>query len=127
MARQIIHPQGSYPTAGYARGVRAGDTLYLAGHIARVPDGRIVAGGVAEQAEQVFRNLGEVLDAAGAAFTAIVKMNIYALEPEYRLPILAVRDRYCVPGTFASTFVVPRALASPDLLVEIEAIAYLGD
>ncbi|HUZ02649.1 MAG TPA: RidA family protein [Thermomicrobiaceae bacterium] len=127
MAKQIVHPQGSYPTAGYARGVRAGDTLYLAGHIARRPDGQVVAGDVAAQAEQVFRNLGEVLAAAGADFSALVKMTIYALEPEYRLPILAVRDRYCQPGTFASTFVVPRALASPDLLVEIEAVAYLGD
>lgn len=127
MAKQIIHPEGSYPTAGYARGVRAGNTLYLAGHIARTPDGRTVAGDVAAQADQVFRNLGEVLAAAGADFSALVKMNIYALEPEYRLPILAVRDRYCRPGTFASTFIVPRALAAPELLVEIEAVAYLGD
>jgi 2-iminobutanoate/2-iminopropanoate deaminase len=127
MPRQVIHPASSYRTAGYARAVRAGDTVYLAGHIARDAEGSVVGSDIATQTEQVFKNIGQVLREAGTDFDAIVKMTIYAIDPTYRTTILEVRDRYCVPGTFASTFIVPRALASPELLVEIEAIAYVGD
>jgi 2-iminobutanoate/2-iminopropanoate deaminase len=127
VAKQIIQPQNAYPTAGYARGVRAGDTIYLAVHIARGQDGKIVSTDIEEQADQVFRNIGDVLAAVGTDFSSIVKMNIYAMDPEYRMTVLAVRDRYCVPETFASTFIVPQALATPELLVEIEAIAYVGE
>lgn len=127
MAKEIIQPGSMYRTAGYAHAVRAGDTIYISGHIARDGTGALVSGDIERQADQVFRNIREVLNSAGADMDALVKMNIYAMSPEYRSTILSVRDRYCTPGTFASTFIVPQALASPDLLLEIEAIAYVGD
>ncbi len=126
--KRIIHPEDMYPAAGYARAVQVGDTLYIAGHVARNDQGEVVGvGDVERQAEQVFRNLGRVLQAAGASFDDVVKMNIYALRPEYRLPILGVRDRYLQPRTFVSTFVVVQALASPEILVEIEAVAVVAE
>lgn len=126
--KRVIHPQDMYPTAGYARAVQAGNTIYLAGHIAKNDRNEVVGlGDVERQAEQVFQNIGRVLRAAGASFEDIVKMNIYALSPEYRLPILGVRDRYVPRETYASTFIVPQALAAPELLVEIEAIAVVQD
>lgn len=103
---------------------RAGNTIYIAGHIARNDQNEVVGvGDVERQAEQVFQNIGRVLEAAGASFDDIVKINIYGMKAEYRLPILAVRDRFLKPQTYASTYIVPQALASPDLLLEIEAVA----
>ncbi len=122
--KRIIHPEDMYPAAGYARAVQAGNTIYISGHIPRDDKGQTVApGDVERQAAQVFDNIGRVLKAAGATFDDIVKINIYALKAEYRVPILAVRDRYLKRQTFASTYIVPQALASPDLLLEIEAVA----
>jgi enamine deaminase RidA (YjgF/YER057c/UK114 family) len=122
--KRIIHPEDMYPAAGYARAVQAGDTLYISGHIPRDDQGRTVApGDVERQAVQVFENIGRVLRAAGATFDDIVKINIYAMSPDHRVPILAVRDRYLAPRSFASTYIVPQALAAPDLLLEIEAVA----
>ncbi|MBI3107264.1 MAG: RidA family protein [Candidatus Rokubacteria bacterium] len=125
-AKRIIHPEDMYPAAGYARAVQAGNTLYISGHIPRDDKGQTVGkGDVERQAVQVFENIGRVLKAAGATFDDIVKINIYALHADYRLPILAVRDRYLKRQTFASTYIVPQALATPDLLLEIEAIAVI--
>jgi enamine deaminase RidA (YjgF/YER057c/UK114 family) len=122
--KRVIHPTDMYPAAGYARAVQAGNTIYISGHIPRDDAGQTVApGDVERQAIQVFENIGRVLRAAGASFDDIVKINIYALHPDYRTPILAVRDRYLKRQTFASTFIVPQALAAPDLLLEIEAVA----
>ncbi len=126
--KRIIHPEGMYRTAGYARAVQAGNTIYIAGHIARNDQNEVVGvGDVERQAEQVFQNIGRVLEAAGATFDDIVKITIYGMSPDYRLPILAVRDRFLKPQTYASTYVVPQALASPDLLLEIEAVAVVAE
>jgi 2-iminobutanoate/2-iminopropanoate deaminase len=125
--KRVIHPPDMYPTAGYARAVQVGDTLYISGHIPKNDRNEIVAlGDVERQADQVFQNIGRVLAAAGSTFDDLVKMNIYALSPDYRLPILAVRDRYVRRETYASTYIVPQALAAPELLLEIEAIAVVG-
>jgi len=122
--KRIVHPEDMYPTAGYARAVQAGNTIYIAGHIAKNSRNEIVGiGDVERQAEQVFQNIGHVLKAAGATFDDIVKINCFALSAEYRMPILAVRDKYLKQRTYVSTYVVPQALAHPDLLLEIEAIA----
>lgn len=122
--KRIVHPEDMYPTAGYARAVQAGNTLYIAGHIAKNDANQIVGvGDVKRQTEQVFDNLGRVLKAAGASFDDIVKINMFALSADYRETILAVRDKYLKQRTYVSTYVVPRALAHPDLLIEVEAVA----
>ncbi len=122
--KQVIHPRDMYPTSGYARAVKAGNTIFVAGTIAKNDQNEIVGiGDVVRQTEQVFENIGRILSAAGAAFDDIVKMNIYAMRAEDRMAILNIRDRYVKEETYASTFIVPRALAAPELLVEIEMVA----
>lgn len=126
--KRIIHPEDMYRAAGYARAVQAGNTLYISGHIARNDQNEVVGiGDVEQQAVQVFENIGRVLQAAHASFDDVVKMNIYAMSPDDRLTILGVRDRYLTPRTYASTYIVPQALASPDLLLEIEMIAVVDE
>ncbi len=126
--KRVIHPEDMYVPAGYARAVQAGNTIYISGHIARNDQGEVVGiGDVERQAVQVFENIGRVLRAGGATFDDVVKINIYAMSADYRLTILAVRDRYLERQTFASTYIVPQALASPELLVEIEAIAVVDE
>ncbi|MCA1614175.1 MAG: RidA family protein [Acidobacteria bacterium] len=62
----------------YSQAVAVGDYVFTSGQIPTDPaTGEFVAGGIAEQTEQVFRNLSEVLKAAGAGLGDVVKATVY--------------------------------------------------
>ena len=84
-------------------------------------------GDAAAQVEQVFRNLRTVVEASGGTLDDIVKLNIYVTDAAYRPAIVAARQRHFQEGRYpASTYLVVSALALPQLLVEIEAVAMVG-
>src|SRR5919205_4386906 len=70
---------GNAASAGgpYSQGVRAGDTVYLAGAIPALPDGTRVTGSFAEQAHAAFRNLAATAEAAGASLDQAVRVGVY--------------------------------------------------
>ena len=99
-------------------------TIYISGQIAFDKDGKLVgAGDMKAQAEQVFKNLQAALDAAGAKFTDVVKMNSYITDMSKIQAVRDVRARYFGEVTPASTFVQVAGLVRPDLLLEIEVVA----
>jgi 2-iminobutanoate/2-iminopropanoate deaminase len=99
-------------------------TVYIAGQIAFDKDGTIVgAGDMKAQAEQVFKNLQAALDAAGAKFSDVVKMNTFITDMSKAPAVREVRARYFGETTPASTLVQVAALARPELMLEIEVIA----
>ncbi|RMH02670.1 MAG: RidA family protein, partial [Planctomycetota bacterium] len=61
----------------YSQGVVAGGFLFASGQVALRPDGSLVEGGVAEQTEQVLRNLDAVLRAAGCSRRDVVKCTVF--------------------------------------------------
>jgi reactive intermediate/imine deaminase len=123
---QILKPDTVHPTTGYSHAVRAGDTLYISGQVAQDRDGNVVGkGDIATQAAQVYANLKAVVEAAGGTLEDIVKLNTYTTSLAYRPAIAEARAKYWQSDWPASTFVVISSLASPDYLVEIEAIAVL--
>ncbi len=101
--------------------------VYIAGQLALDRKGNIVGkGDFRAQAIQVFENLKSALAAVGATFNDVVKINNYVRDMGHRPIYQEVRDRYvntAVPP--ASTLVGVTALALPDALLEIEAIALL--
>src|SRR5439155_21916152 len=116
-----------HPTTGYSPAVRAGNTLYISGQVAQDRDGNLVGkGDIAAQAAQVYANLTAVVEAAGGTLQDIVKLNTYTTSLAYRPAIAEARTKYWQSDWPASTFVVISSLASPDFLVEIEAIAVLS-
>jgi reactive intermediate/imine deaminase len=119
-------PTLSKPT-GYTHIVEVtgpGKTIYIAGQIALDKDGNVVgARDMKAQAEQVFKNLQAALDAAGAKFSDVVKMNTYVTDMEQAPAVREVRARYFGDTTPASTLVQVVRLARPELLLEIEVIA----
>jgi 2-iminobutanoate/2-iminopropanoate deaminase len=119
-------PTLSKPT-GYTHLVEVtgpGKTIYIAGQIALDKDGNVVgAGNMKAQAEQVFKNLQAALDAAGAKFSDVVKMNTYVTDMEQAPAVREVRARYFGDTTPASTLVQVVHLARPEFLLEIEVIA----
>ena len=79
MAKTIISTDRAPKAIGtYSQAVKAGNTVYLSGQIPLVAETmELVSDNFAEQAEQVFRNLAAVAEAAGGSLADAVKLNIY--------------------------------------------------
>jgi reactive intermediate/imine deaminase len=115
------------PLSHYTDAVRGGDTLWISGMLAFDSDGSIVGGAdVVAQTEQVFRNLELVLRHCGAEFENVVKVVVYLIDVSARPAINEVRKLYFGDARPASTLVEVAALAHPEALVEIEAVAHVG-
>jgi 2-iminobutanoate/2-iminopropanoate deaminase len=81
MRRVIATPDAPKAVGPYSQAVLVGDTLYCSGQIPLDPvTGEVVAGGVREQAERVFLNLGAVLRASGMDFSDVVKATIFTTD-----------------------------------------------
>src|SRR6202035_2068303 len=66
------------PVGPFSPAVRAGEFVYLSGQVAQdATTGRLIAGDVAVQTEQIFKNLEAVLRAAGKTFADVVKVSVY--------------------------------------------------
>lgn len=126
-----IRPTGlaNAPTYTHVVGARGAETLYIAGQVAMDAAGKTVGvGDLAAQTEQVMQNLQTALHAAGATFKDVVKITTFVVgySPEQRTTIAAIRGKYLPEGTPpASTLVGVAALASPEWLIEIEAVAVI--
>jgi 2-iminobutanoate/2-iminopropanoate deaminase len=126
VANEIIRPETTAKTTGYSPAVRAGNTLYISGQVAQNRDGKLVGkDDIAAQAAQVFANLQAVIEAAGGTMHDIVKLNTFTTSLEFRPAIAEARGKYWQADWPASTFVVISSLATPDFLVEVEAVAVL--
>lgn len=102
-------------------------TVYTAGQVSIDERGMVIgAGDLAAQTAQAMRNVGLALAAAGASYADIVKITTYVVnyKPEHRAVIGSARAPFFSNRTPpASTLVGVSALAVPDWLVEIEAVA----
>jgi enamine deaminase RidA (YjgF/YER057c/UK114 family) len=129
VVREHKNPPGLSAPRGYTHVVSAsgGRTVYVAGQVALDVQGEVVGkGDLRAQARQVFENLRTALSSAGASFKDVVKWNAYVvnLKPE-DLPVLREARADALKDTTppASTLVGVQALANPDFLIEVEAIA----
>lgn len=126
-AQQFIQPEGLSKPSSYTHVVVAGNTVYISGQVANNEKGEVVGkGDLRAQVTRVYENLATCLKAAGVTFDQVVKMNTYVVnfKPEDLAVIREVRTNYLnKEHPPASTLVGVQALASPDWMVEIEAIA----
>jgi len=117
----IAKPTGRYQHAiEVKQGAR---TLYLSGQVGNLPDGSIPKT-IEAQAAAVWANIGAILADAGMGFADLIKITILLTDKSYILPSRAARDKAL--GDIrppASTLMIVSALASPDFMIEIEAIA----
>jgi enamine deaminase RidA (YjgF/YER057c/UK114 family) len=122
-------PEGLLTNQGFSQVVVAMGkrTIYTAGQVSIDERGELVGGDdLAAQTAQAMRNVGLALAAAGAGYADIVKITTYVVEyrPEQRAVIGKARASFFASGELpASTLVGVAALALPDWLVEIEAVA----
>ena len=122
-------PEGLLHNAGFSQVVVAAGkrTIYTAGQVSIDERGNLVgADDLAAQTEQVMRNVGLALAAAGASFADVVKITTYVVnyKPAHRAIIGRARMPFFAKRPPpASTLVGVSALALPEWLVEIEAVA----
>jgi enamine deaminase RidA (YjgF/YER057c/UK114 family) len=124
--------EGLFKSPAYSHTVVAtgARTVYISGQVAMDAEGKLVGeGDIGAQTEQVMRNLGAALAAAGASFADVVKITTYVVDykPEMRTVIGKARSPFFAGREPpASTLVGVSALAAPGWLIEIEAIAVVG-
>jgi len=113
------------PFSRYSQAVEApadARWLYISGQVGAKPDGTILRGFEA-QATQCWQNIIAILAAAGMGVEDLVKVNIFVTGAEHVAVSRTIRDAALKGAQPASTYLVVAALAHPDLIVEIEAVA----
>ncbi len=103
-----------------------GNQAFVAGMTARA--GNAVVGGdsMYEQSKAILSKIKALLEAAGGCMDDIVKVNIFVTDITRREEVWKARREYFTGNFPVSTLVEVSALAAPELLVEIEAVALLG-
>jgi 2-iminobutanoate/2-iminopropanoate deaminase len=123
VSEELSRPLGIYSQAVKAEGSRL---LFISGMTARDKDGNIVGkGDMKAQTRQVLENIKAVLEKAGATFDQIIKVTVFITDMSRFKEIHEVRAQYFKKDYPASTMVQVSGLVSPDMLIEIEAIAVL--
>jgi enamine deaminase RidA (YjgF/YER057c/UK114 family) len=119
-----IHPPPTYSHVAIARGSR---TVYVSGQVGYDADGQLVGEDHFTQAQRAFANLATALEAAGATVRDVVKITVYVVghRPQLLEQLMGARAAAFGDHKPTSTYVGVEALARPDLLVEVEAVAVL--
>lgn len=125
MKKQIRTTAGASPVGAYSQGLIAGDFIFVSGQGPLDPQtGEIVGETIEEQTAQVLKNIAAILSAAGVSMADVVKVAVH-------LSDLGLFKRF--NQVYATYFPDPKPARTtvgsqlPGILVEIDAIAYLGD
>jgi len=122
--RRISSGSPYEPLIGFSRAVRVGDTVYVSGTVAWGDDGKLVGhGDTYAQAKQVIRNIEKALAQAGASLEDVVRTRIYVTDMSRLEEVARAHGEAFREIRPASSMVEVSALAEPEMLVEIEAIA----
>lgn len=123
--QQITTKSGASPVGAYSQGLRAGDFIFVSGQGPLDPQtGQIVGTTIEEQTARVLENIKAILEAGGASMADVVKVSAH-------LSDLSLFGRY--NAVYATYFPDPKPTRTtvgsqlPGILVEIDAIAYVGD
>ena len=129
MARQYVNPPGLSQPAGaiYTQVVRVGNIAYIAGQVGRDAQGAVAKGDIAAQYRQVIRNLQTAVESVGGTLNDIVKTTTFVVGAENIPALRAARQELRLPSPPTSAMIVVAALADPAFLVEVEAVAHIGE
>ena len=123
MPRQTYNPEKDALSAPLSMATRAGDMVYLSGHVATNENGDIIGDNITDQTHQVFKNCIASLALAGATLDDVVKTNVFITDVNYFAGMNTVYREY-FPDSPPARTTVGTPLARMGLLVEIEMVAY---
>jgi 2-iminobutanoate/2-iminopropanoate deaminase len=111
----------------YSQAIRAGGFVFASGQIPTDPaTGQFVKGGIAEQTEQVLKNLGAVLEAAGSGLDKVVKTTVFLADMKEFAQMNEVYAKFFTTAPPARATVAAAGLPR-DARVEIEAVALISE
>lgn len=124
MTIEYIHTDKAPAAIGaYSQAVKLDNMIYLSGQIPLVPEKmEIISEDIESQIEQVFKNLGQVLEASGSSYQKILKLNVYLTD----LTHFGQVNKY-MEEIFEKPYPARAAIGinqlPKDALIEIDAIA----
>jgi 2-iminobutanoate/2-iminopropanoate deaminase len=122
-AKDVFDPPG-YCQAMKVTGAQT--LLFLSGQVAYDPTGQPAhRGDFSAQAREVFRAVKAQVEAGGGTVANVVKLTTYLTDIRHRAELIPVREEFFGKKMPASTLVAVAALAHPDWLIEVEAVAVL--
>jgi 2-iminobutanoate/2-iminopropanoate deaminase len=128
---QIVSPNIRQPNGHFSQATMVaarGRLVFISGMTARRADGSIAGiGDIEAQTRQVCENIKSAVDQAGGTMDDICRVDVYVRNMEHFEQIHKVRREYFKPPAPASTMVEVCKMTSPEYLIEINAIAVIGD
>jgi len=126
--RRVISPDVAEPPAErWSNCLVVDGVAYVSGMTARSADAKALASmDEYAQAKVIFGKIKSLVEAAGGAMSDVVKITIFLTEIANNTKVWQARREFFTGDFPASTLVEVSALAAPEILVEIEAVAHIG-
>jgi len=120
---------GVFDPATYSQGIKVSQPqaiLFLSGQVAYTADGGVAhSGDFKAQARGAYDAIKALVECQGGTMANVVKITTYVTDMRYRLDLAPIREEFFGKKGPASTLVEISALAHPDWMIEIEAIAVI--
>jgi len=126
--QRVTSPQLHEPAPGTWSNCRVyGNQVFIAGMTAGDGRGGVLGdGSMYDQAKQTFTKIKHLIEAAGGTMNDIIRVDIYVTDITRREEVWKARREFFTGDFPTSTLVEVRALAIPQLHVEVNAIGFLG-
>jgi enamine deaminase RidA (YjgF/YER057c/UK114 family) len=113
------------PRVGFSRAVRAGNHVFVSGTVAWGLDGKLISGDAYAQARQCIANIETALIKAGSSLRDVVRTRIYVVDMDQESNVSRAHREAFGDILPAASLVEVSRLATPEMLVEIEADAVI--
>ncbi|MGH9145341.1 MAG: RidA family protein, partial [Vicinamibacterales bacterium] len=118
---------GVFEPTTYSQGIKvtqAQTILFLSGQVAYTTDGGVACrGDFKGQARGAFEAIKALVESQGGTMANVIKITTYVTDMRYRVDLALLREEFLGKKGPASTLIEISALAHPDWMIEIEAIA----